>query len=74
MLINEKCEKDAVVLQDTFSKTRITTRMTSVDKLTNNIDSWQKNSLNKKTDSSTILEIIDKNDTKYKLMCENSDY
>jgi len=43
-------------------------------KLINNIDSWQKNSLNKKTDSSIILEIIDKNDTKYKLMCENSDY
>jgi len=46
----------------------------SVDKLTNNVDSRQKKSLNEKTDSSTISEIIDKNNTKYKLMCENSDY
>jgi len=74
MIIDEKCEKDNTVLQDTFSKTRITMCMMSVDKLTNNIDSQQKNSLNKKTDSSKISEIIDKNDTRYKLMCENSDY
>ena len=46
----------------------------SADKLQNNIDSEQENSLNKKADSSTISEIIDKNDTKYKLMCESNDY
>jgi len=63
-IIDEKCKKDNVVLQDTILKTTCTT---SADKLKNNIDSQQENSLNKKTDSNTISE-IDKNDTKYKLM------
>ncbi|XP_011052693.1 PREDICTED: uncharacterized protein LOC105145062 [Acromyrmex echinatior] len=36
----------------------------SADKLKNHIDSLQENSLNKKADSSTISEIIDKNNTK----------
>ncbi|XP_018049100.1 PREDICTED: uncharacterized protein LOC108687696 [Atta colombica] len=63
-IIDEKCKKNNVVLQDTILKTTCTT---SADKLKNNIDSQQENSLNKKTDSNTISE-IDKNDTKYKLM------
>ncbi|XP_018337713.1 PREDICTED: uncharacterized protein LOC108745829 isoform X2 [Trachymyrmex septentrionalis] len=65
-IIDEKCKKDnVIVLQDTILKTTCTM---SADKLQNNIDSEQENSLNKKADSSTISEIIDKNDTKYKLM------
>lgn len=74
-IIDEKCKKDnMVVLQDTTLQTKITTCTMSADKLKNNIDSRQENSLNKKADSSMISEIIDKNDTKYKLMCESNDH
>ncbi|KYN21474.1 Tyrosine 3-monooxygenase [Trachymyrmex cornetzi] len=65
-IIDEKCKKDnVIVLQDTILKTKCTI---SADKLKKNIDSQQENSLNKKADSSAISEIIDKSDTKHKLM------
>lgn len=44
------------------------------DKLKNNTDLRQENSLNKKTDSNMVSEMIDKNDINSKLMCENNDY
>lgn len=62
------------VLRDTSPKTRITLCTISADKLKNNTDLREENSLNKKIDSSKISKIIDKNDTKSKLMCENNDY
>lgn len=75
MTIDEKCEKDNVVdLQNTSPNTKIITCTMSADKLKNSINSQQENSLNMKTDSSAVSEIIDKNNTKYKLMCKNSDY
>lgn len=43
------------------------------NKLKNNIDSRQENSLNKKTDFNTDPEIIDKSDTRYKLTYKSSD-
>ncbi|XP_011698019.1 PREDICTED: uncharacterized protein LOC105455974 isoform X2 [Wasmannia auropunctata] len=66
-LIDEKYKKDnVIVLQNISSKTRIVTSTISTDKLKNNIDPRQDNSLNEKIDFSKIEEIIDKNGTKHK--------
>ncbi|KYN08612.1 hypothetical protein ALC62_00282, partial [Cyphomyrmex costatus] len=63
-IIDEKCKKgNMAILQDTALKTRITTCTMPADKLKNNTDSRQENSL-KKADSSMISEIINKNNTK----------
>ncbi|XP_039309511.1 uncharacterized protein LOC105194449 [Solenopsis invicta] len=64
-IIGEKCENDnVIILQDTSPKIRIATYSMLENKLKNNIDSRQENSLNKKTDFNTDPEIIDKSDTR----------